>query len=153
MEATRGALFVPIEIITFFYRLAGMGAIRVFFVATQLMLPLYFADEKLMCLWKSKEQWCSPQHHSCQNQHDNTCDSQQSTPDITTIPHGNQSWPTVQDGAPCCGFCSCELDCAEFGSCCLSEYKNFKQGQKSVEKAAKYINFILMDYYTIIDFC
>ena len=46
----------------------------------------------------------------------------------------------ITEQSACCGFCSCEDDCAEYGSCCLSEYRNLNYGSEMVDKAAaKYV--------------
>lgn len=46
-------------------------------------------------------------------------------------PNGTNPWYIKN----CCGPCSCEADCFEYGTCCLHMYNNLDEGRQQVENA------------------
>ena len=148
-----------------------MGVIRLLLVATQLIQPTNLADNNLKArIWKTQQRWCISQHYSCRYEPDKTmypldyqCGSQHGFVAVNNDTQGdNKSLSTATDGpghnstkqvnqsppaaitkvAACCGFCSCTDDCAEYGSCCLPEYRSLEHGRKMVKTAATKFVFL-----------
>ena len=149
-----------------------MGFIRLLLVVAQLIQPTNLADNSLKArIWKTQQHWCISQHYSCRYKPDKTmypldyqCGSQQGAvavnngiqednksssialtdgADHNSTKQVNQSPPAAMTNyAACCGFCSCEDDCAEYGSCCLPEYRSLEYGRKISKTAAAKYGFI-----------
>ena len=84
---------------------------------------------------------CDPDRSSTQQFNHNSRNAVKDDDDHNFTHLANQrSSADVTEQSACCGFCSCEDDCAEYGSCCLSEYRNLNYGREMVDKAAaKYV--------------
>ena len=82
-----------------------------------------------------------PDRSSTQNVNHNSPTAATDDDDHNVTHLANQSSSAdITEQSACCGFCSCEDDCAQYGSCCLSEYRNLNYGREMVDKAAaKYV--------------
>ena len=91
-----------------------------------------------------------PDRSSTQNVNHNSPTAATEDDDHNVTHLANQSSPAdITEQSACCGFCSCEDDCAEYGSCCLSEYRNLNYGREMVDKAAaKYVFTYIFDSTT-----
>ena len=134
-----------------FCKILGMESIGLLFVITHLIMltqsaPVTSRTNQL--LWNTQSRWCTPQQFSCIKKFASTTSgaytqSSTDTGNNTATQQGNQSSSDVLTDVPvCCGFCSCESDCAEYGTCCLMEFGNLQLGKKLLDDAtAKYVTF------------